>query len=213
MGNRARRVLRPELESFERRELLSGVSGLATGGFPSGSDSVIVGTTPTTHEINRQAFRAGFSGRYYQGPGRFTDQGTTYLFRGLGSSSAFVHGDLAMAVVTPADPNAPFVGEAVMNDKNWNSASILGLSLSGDRSAVDSQGRPTQLTYVSNTATNAGTFGGSSASGTATIRYGTTPNSPATVTFRGSLYTSGIADQLINMDLYARGGRPLRFRR
>jgi hypothetical protein len=195
--------------------IYSGNTGGSTNGngFQNNSNSPLLGNgTATPQELAREAFRAGFSGRYYTGPGRFSDQGTTYFYRGLGGSSFYLHGDFDMAVITPTDPNSPFIGEAVLNDKSTNSSGIQGFVLHGDRTNVDSLGRPTHLTFVPDPNIYSGTFFVEAGQGTVDIRYGAGPNHPVTVTFHGLIYTNGLANPLVNQDLYARHGRPLRFR-
>jgi hypothetical protein len=184
-----------------------------SNGLTGNTNTPLLGAgTPTAQELKRETFRAGFSGRYYTGPGRFSDQGTTYYYRGLGGSSFFLHGDFDMAVVTPTNPADPFVGVAVLNDKSTNSSGIVGLDLTAVRTAVDKFGRPTQLTFQSDPNIYSGVFFASGSQGTVDIHYGSGPNHPVTVTFHGLIYTSGLTSPLVNMDLYARHGRPLRFR-
>jgi hypothetical protein len=165
--------------------------------------------TPTPAELRRETFKANFSGRFYTGPGRFTNQGTTYYFRGLGGSSMFLHGDFNMAVITPTDPNLPFFGLAVLNDKSTNSSGILAFDLTADRTSVDALGRPTRLTGIADPNIYSGLFFVSAAQVTADIRYGA--NNAISVTFHGLVFTNGLTNPLVNSDLYARHGRPLRF--
>jgi hypothetical protein len=163
---------------------------------------------PSPHELARETFRAYFSGRYYVGPGRFTDQGITYYFRGIGGANWFLHGDFNMAVVTPADPSAPFQGEAVMQDKNTSTSAIQGFILTADRTSVDSLGRPTRLTFTADPNIFSGVFFAAGAEGTVDITYGR--KNAVTVRFNGLVYTSGLTSPLVNQDLYARHNRPLR---
>jgi hypothetical protein len=189
----------------------SGNTGSSTGnGLTNNSSSPLLGNgAPTPAELARETFKAAFSGRFYTGPGRFSSQGTTYYYRGLGGSTFFLHGDFNMAVVTPTDPNAPFLGEAVLNDKSTNSAGIQGLILSGARTDVDSLGRPTHLTFTADPNVYSGVFFVDAAAGTVDIRYGA--KGAITASFHGLVYTSGLTNPLVNQDLYARNGRPLRF--
>ena len=91
------------------------ILGLGSGFGPSNTATPLLGQgTPTPHEALREAYRAGFTGRYYTSPGRFSDQGATLFYRGIGGSSNFLHGDFDMALVTPTDPTQPFFGEAVL---------------------------------------------------------------------------------------------------
>lgn len=178
-------------------------------GFQNNTSSPLLGNgTPTAHELAREAYKASFSGRVYTGPGRFTSQGTTYYYRGLGTSTFFLHGDFDMAIVTPTDPNAPFQGEAVLNDKSTNSSGIQGLVLTAPRTAVDSQGRPTQLTFTADPNIYSGAFFVQAGQGTVTIKYGA--RNAISVKFQGLIYTNGLTNPLVNQDLYARQGRPVR---
>ena len=52
-----------------------------------------------------EKFVAKFSGPFVTGPGRFIDQASQTFIKGGGTSSAFLHGNLQMAVYTPVDPN------------------------------------------------------------------------------------------------------------
>lgn len=177
-------------------------------GFTGNTNSSLLGAgTPTPQELLREAYHATFVGRDYTGPGRFSDQGTTYFYRGLGSSNYFLHGDFDMAVVTPTDPTAPFIGEAILNDKNTNSSAVQGLILTGSRADVDAQGRPTKLTFQADPNIYAGIFYVDAAQGTVNITYGA--RNAIHVTFEGRVYTSGLTSPLVNQDLYARHGRPL----
>ena len=121
----------------------------------------------------------------------------------------YLHGDFNMAIVTPVDPSAPFLGEAVLNDKSTNSSGIHGLTLTGSRTEVDSQGRPTKLTFTADPNIYSGAFFGEAGQGSVAIKYG--PKNAATVRFDGLIYTSGLASPLVNQDLYARHGRPVRY--
>jgi hypothetical protein len=162
--------------------------------------------TPTPQELARQKFRASFSGPFYGGPGRFSDQAHIQYFRGLGTSTAFLHGDFNMAVVTPTNPTEPFYGEAVLEDKNTNSGGVIGLLLQGNRSDVDSFGRPTKLTFTSDPNIYGGVFFVTTSSGTATIHYNNS-NGSAIVVFNGLVYVNSLTNPLVNSDLYSRGGR------
>jgi hypothetical protein len=117
-----------------------------------------------------------------------------------------------MAVVTPTDPTKPFIGEAVLEDKNTNSAGIQGFILRGDRTQVDSLGRPTHLEFVADQNIYSGAFFVQAAEGTVDIKYGAGPNHPINAIFKGRVYTTGVTNPLVNQDLYARNNRPLRFR-
>jgi hypothetical protein len=168
--------------------------------------------TPTPHELARQAFHAGFQGRAYTSPGRFSNQAATWFYRGTGGSSFFLHGDFNMAIVIPTDPTASLVGEAVLNDKSTGTSGILGLVLTGSRSDLDAQGRPTRMTFTADPNIYSGAFAVSAAEGTVTIRYGHGSSQPTAVIFDGRVYTTGLTNPLVNTDMYSRHNRPLVFR-
>jgi hypothetical protein len=193
-------------------------SAINTGGttlpdgnsFVDNTNSPLLGNgMPSPHEAAREAFRAGFQGRYYTSPGRFSNQSTTYFYRGTGGSSFFLHGDFNMAIVTPTDPTAQFVGEAVMNDKSTGTSGSLGLVLVGNRNDGDRLGRPTHMTFTADPNIYSGVFAVAAAEGTVDIRYGAGPKKETVVTFNGRVYTSGLTSPLVNTDMYARHGRPL----
>lgn len=185
--------------------------GVGNGtGLNNNSSSPLLGNgTPSTRELLRENYRAGFTGRLYTGSGRFSDQGTTYYYRGLGGSNFFLHGDFNMTIVTPTDPSKAFFGEAVLNDKSNGTSGIQGFILAGDRASVDSKGRPTQLTFTADPNIYSGTFFVQAAQGNVDISYGA--NNTITTKFSGLVYTNGLANPLVNSDLYARHGRPLKY--
>ncbi len=172
---------------------------------PATSQTPLIGVGPTPRELAREKFHAVFSGPFYTGPGRFSNQGATIYYRGLGTSNTFLHGDYQMAIVYPTDPSQPLVGEAVLQDKNNNSAGILGLPLTGlTPQTYDQKGRPTEMTFTQDPNIYSGIFFVNTASGTVKIKYG---RGSATVVFNGLVYTSGLTSPVANSDLYSRGGR------
>ncbi len=189
---------------------LSGNTQAQGNALNNNSQSPLLGNgLPTPQELARESFRAVFTGRDYTGPGRFTSQGTTYYLRGLGGSNFFLHGDFNMAIITPTDPTAGFTGEAVLEDKNINSSGIVGFVLTGSTTAVDSQGRPTEMTFTADPNIYSGIFDVDAAQGTVNITYGA--KNAIKVTFSGLVYTTGLTSPLVNSDLYARDGRPVPF--
>ncbi len=164
---------------------------------------------PTPAELARETYRSAFTGRYYTGPGRFTSQGTTYYYRGIGGSNMFLHGDFDMAIITPVGGGTQFIGEAVLQDKSTNSAGIQGLTLLGNVTDVDSKGRPTKMTFTADPNIYSGAFFVEAGQGTVSIKYGA--NNSIKVNFNGLIYTTGLASPLVNQDLYARQGRPIPF--
>ncbi|GAC1467769.1 MAG: hypothetical protein NVSMB9_09740 [Isosphaeraceae bacterium] len=180
--------------------------------FKNNTATTLLGTgEPTPRELAREAYQSSFAGRIYTGPGRFSDQGTTYYYRGLGTSTYFLHGDFNMAIITPKDPEASFLGSVIMNDKNTNSSGVQGFIVFGDRSAVDRLGRPTHLSFTADPNIYSGAFFVEAAEGTLDIKYGA--KNAIAVRFKGRVYTSGLTNPLVNQDLYSRQGRPLRLHR
>jgi len=193
--------------------VISGNTGGTGSGntFMNNTNSQLLGNgTASPQEVKRETFHASFTGRVYTSAGRFSDQSTTYDFQGLGGTTFFLHGDQNMAIVTPTDPTKPFVGLSVMNDKSTNSGGIIGLDVTGVRTAVDAKGRPTQLTFTADSNIYSGIFFTDAAQGTLTITYGS--NNSYHAVFDGRVYTNGLTNPLVNSALYARGGRPLRLR-
>src|SRR5262245_51111842 len=108
-GTAVPRRFRMAIERLEPRELptaptlLAGPAGVG-GDRSSPLTSPIVARlspTPTPHERVREAFVAKFLGSFLTGPGRFTDQRSQIFIRGGSTSSAFLHGDLQMAIYLP----------------------------------------------------------------------------------------------------------------
>lgn len=227
MSERTRRCLAAVVERLDSRELLSGlVAALASSGPPAPSPGALVDRaevasssssngfstpspilgngTPTPRELARERFVATFQGPVYVGPGRFSDQSKIIYMRGPGGSNMFLHGDYQMAIVYSTNPNAPLTGEAYMQDKNNNSGAQVGFILTGNPSAVDRLGRPTQMTFTNDPNIYSGIFYSDAATGTVSIRYS---KGTARAIFKGLVYTSGLTSPLRNTDLIGRGGR------
>ena len=158
---------------------------------------------PTRRELARARFRAYFDGPALVGPGRFSDQAKITFIRGVGGATGFLHGDLSLGIVTPTDPNAPFQGLAVLQDKSTASGAVLGLDVTGSRADADSRGRPTLLTFVSSPNIYGGAYTANSSSGTMTIKY---HGNRAVVRFNGLVHTSGLTNPYINSHAVANGG-------
>ena len=74
--------------------------------FPAGSYPV---PQPTPAEIRRETFYAKFSGFFYVGPPRFSNQAATIHFYSKGNSlvsNQFLKGRASMVLFPPADPSA-----------------------------------------------------------------------------------------------------------
>lgn len=182
--------------------------GSPGGGFPAPNPSAaspLLGQgEPTPAERARQRFRAEFSGPFRTLPPRFTDQRQILYLRGIGTSTAFLHGDYDMAIVLPRDRSQPITGFAYLDDKNTNAGATLGLDLAADPASLDRKGRPTRLTFTSDPNIYSGTFFVTQSTGVVTVRYG---KGNASASFQGRLYVSGLTSTLQNTDLYARRGR------
>ncbi len=227
MGDRRRDRIVPRIEAVERRDLLSGILaamsdavpnlgtsaligraaavGQTANGFPSSVSSPLLGQgTPTPQELARERFVATFNGPIIVGPGRFSDQSKIVYLRGTGGSNQFRHGDYQMAIVFSTNPNAPLSGEAYLEDKNQNSAGQLALTLTGSPTSVDSQGRPTRLSFTNDPDIFSGIYSANVATGTVSIRY---HGANARAVFQGLVYTSGVTNPLKNVPLVSQGGR------
>ncbi|MDG3008162.1 hypothetical protein [Paludisphaera mucosa] len=205
------RRARPAIERLEGRDLptapslLGGpVAAIDLGSLLSSSASpttALDARTPTPRELARQKFVAKFSGPFTTGPGRFTDQAAQFYLKGGGGSSAFVHGDLQMALYTPVDPAGATTGIAALIVKNvGNSGNLLVLDLQGDTSSLDAAGRPRRFTWTVN-GSSGGTFSGAVGEGTVDIRYQPGGSSRARagqagVSFQGRIETNGVTDVL-----------------
>ncbi len=180
--------------------LYIGANGPNSGvNFPA--SPVLGNGTPTKAELAREKFVAKFSGPMSVLPGRFSDQKKILFLHGLGGSTPnfFLRGDYSLAIIIPSDPTQPVQGFAYLQDKNNNSGGVVGLDLVATR--FDAKGRPTLLTYTSDPNVYGGIFFVDSGVGTVHITYG---KNTATTVFNGRLYTSGLTNPLLNMNLYAK---------
>lgn len=233
MRRRQGRGLKPAVERFERRALLSAITDItASSARPLSVNQLAAATNVpsltnhngvlpiiapgpgnlTPHELARERFKAYFSGPFYSAPPRFTTQTKFLLYRGIGGSSQFLHGDYQMAIAfVPSNPAAtggpPIIGNAYLQDRNINSGGQVGFDLTFDPNSLNAQGLPTKGTFTQDPNIYSGVDFVDTASGTVTISYS---RNVATVRFQGLLYNSGITDPLRNMDLQARGGRVTR---
>ena len=103
---------------------------------------------PLPRELARERFHAAFSGSFYAAPPLYTGESKILSFRGLGTSSQFVHGDYQMAIILPKNPADPTTGGAYSQDKNVNSTGAIAFDLMADPQSFDRQGRPTRLTFT-----------------------------------------------------------------
>lgn len=232
MKRRTRRGWRPALERMESRELLSGITAALANRRPlapmvstaqSGSGATPVnefftpteGEVPTPRELARERFVAAMGGPYAIGPGMFTDQALHISASGVGSSSAFLHGNYQMSIVVPKDPTQPITGVVSMFDRNINSGGLFSVDLTGTPGGFDRAGRPNLFTYVTDVNLSAGIFGESDIHGTLQVRYqpsgrpspGGFEQGTAQVLFRAQVFTVGTNNPLHNANLVSRGGR------
>jgi hypothetical protein len=217
-----RQRFRPILETFETRELLSGLpfapqshllqhrisvstATVATPGQSQGTgieaSNQFVNPTgqPTAHERRRQRFVFKFSGPFLQGPGRFSDEKSMMYITGVGSSTYFLHGDLQLGAVVPTDPARPTSGLAQSFDRNTSASSSFGFSLIGDPTSLDRFGRPTHFNISTDITTSGGLFGESTSQGTLHIRYHPSEN------HRPGTFSEGRADVVIRGSAYTLG--------
>jgi hypothetical protein len=184
--------------------LEAGSANAARGNGAVGPEYPLLGQgQPTPRELARSRFRAYFDGPAMVGPGRFSDQARILHIRGVGGATGFLHGDVNLGIVTPTDPNAPFQGLAVLQDKSTGSGAILGLDLSGSRTDVDARGRPTRMSFVSSPNIYGGGYTANSSSGTMTIKY---HGNRAVVRFNGLVFTNGLTNPFANAHAIANGG-------
>jgi len=190
MRPKDRRTLKllPRVEGMESRLLLSDTAVLAYHGLSTTSSTIgpIGGGgvptqpanqylnptgTPTAHEAARQKFFMVFNGSFIEGPGRFSDEASTIRVVGFGKSTYFLHGDMQIGIVVPTDRTRPTSGVASSFDRNINTNSVFGFDLSGSTANLDSGGRPTVMTGVTDVNISSGTFVESSSQSTFNIRY------------------------------------------
>jgi hypothetical protein len=157
---------------------------------------------PTPHELARQRFTASYTGQVLFGPGRTTAQLSQAFFVGAMTSSAFLHGNLVMSVITPIDPTQSVTGQAALIVRNVsNSGNELILDLQGGPPSATTP--PTHLTWTVN-GSSGGAFTNATGQGTVDIRYrrfthptaSGTQAAVATVVFRGLLDTTGLNNVL-----------------
>lgn len=199
-----------QLEPLEARELMSLAPYLyaaAAAQSPARTSSTstpthVVTLAATPQELARERFTASYTGQVLFGRGRTTDQLSQAFFVGPMTSSAFLHGNLAMSLFTPADPTQPVAGQAALIVRNVsNSGNELILDLQGSPSAGTSP--PTHLTWTVNNSSG-GTFTNATGQGTVDIHYRrfTRPTAAgaqaavATVIFHGLVNTTGINNVL-----------------
>ena len=130
-----------------------------------------VGVAPTPQELKREQFTFSFSGKYVIGPPRFENQSMTIIFRGVGTSTYFLHGDDQVGIVVPKDPTSLASGNSTSYDRNNNSNSAFSFDMIAVPGALDSQGRPTQFTVATDFNASAGIFDEATSSGLLTIKY------------------------------------------
>lgn len=200
-----RRVWR--VESLESRHLLSAVAGLKprvaavrtpAASFPSdisqGSGITADPSPPRPREVARRAFVARFTGTVRTLPPRLFDEARQFAITAPGTSNQFLHGTLEMRYFTPSS-GTQTTGAASLSDRNTSGQAVLLLDMTGNSNDVDSRGRPTRFAFTVNGGGGSnGIYASSVGGGFMTIVY---RGNQATVTVRGSVYTSGIGDPLV----------------
>lgn len=227
------RSLRPTVERVEGRTLLSTSAIAAFAGLavhprrattnagaltigmnqgPQGNATDFLQPTgnPTPHELARERFKATFTGVYTLGNGRYDSQSSSFEFRGAGTGTYFLHGDVQLGTVTPKDPTHPVSGLITMFDRNINTNFVYGGDISGDRvTGVDRFGRPTQLSFTTDVNISAGITVESLSQGTITIRYlsgghasrGVLAQGRASILVQARVYTLGSSQILKNASI------------
>jgi hypothetical protein len=209
------RALRPLVSGLEPRALLSGLGRLLPASRPpiavsqdtggggadtAGNQFLNPTGTPTAHEAVRQRVRFAFEGRFLQSRGRFSDEASQVLVKGIGSSNFFLHGDVQLGAVVPTDPARGTSGLAVAFDRNTSTDTAFAFTLTGSTADLDRAGRPTRFTWTVNPDASGGLFAGATGSGTVTVRYlpggrargGVASEGRAFVLLTGNVYTTGI---------------------
>ena len=229
---RDRRHLRPSVERIEDRALMSSSALLAFAGPPArqpattnvtmltpsmnqgvqgdATDFLAPRGNPTPHELARQQFKATFTGTYVLGGGRYDTQSRSFTFRGAGTGSYFLHGDVQLGTVTPKDPTRPISGLMTIFDRNINTNFVYGVDLAGDQvTGTDRFGRPTKLSYTTDVNVSSGITTESLSEGTITIRYhsgghasrGIYAQGTASIVVQGRVYTLGTSQILRNANI------------
>jgi hypothetical protein len=196
MGCRIRRSLRPDLELFERRELLSAITDVMAasqaaghGGFVPSTTSIAtannqgpppIGTnlaltptgTLTRRQLQLEKFTASFKGTYTIGPGSTSTEASRIFIAATGATNTMLHADIQVLIVTPTDPTASITGSSTVFDRNINTNTVLGLDLLTPPQDVDGGGRPNKITSVTpDVNMSSGTYVDPYGQGVMTIHY------------------------------------------
>ncbi len=199
MGRRKHRDLRPFLEEFERRELLSAITDVmaanslavtrgskstaatansSSGSLPSNQGPLALNLaltptgTPTRREQRRERFTAEYVGTYTIGAGRTSTEAAQTFITGVGTANTMLHSDIQLLIITPKDSTTPIGGVSTIFDRNLNSNTALGLDLTAPSQYVDRAGRPNFFPDISiDPNISGGTYVEAYSSGTMSIRY------------------------------------------
>jgi hypothetical protein len=198
MGRRIPRQLRPFLEEFERRELLSAITDVmaedslaaargskstasaarTSASLPSnqGPLALNLALTPTgipnRREQRRERFTAQYVGTYTIGGGRTSTEATQTFITGVGTANTMLHSDIQLLIITPQNTATPIGGVSTIFDRNINSNTALGFDLTAPTTYVDHAGRPNYFPDVSiDPNISSGTYVEAYSSGTMKIRY------------------------------------------
>lgn len=199
MGRRIPRDLRPFLEEFERRELLSAITDVmaedsltaargsklteatkssASASVPMNQGPLALNLAitptgiPTKREQHRERFTAQYVGTYTIGGGRTSTEANQTFITGVGTANTMLHSDIQLLIIKPQDPATPIGGVSTIFDRNLNSNTALGFDLTAPSTDVDHAGRPNYFPDVSIDANiSSGTYVEAYSSGTMSIRY------------------------------------------
>lgn len=221
MTRRPRAPWRPELLRLESRDLPASSALGSLHALARHASALVQSSTPPPTEpgpplvpgpgqptpigLARSRFAAAFSGTILVGRPRYTGQSAILSYRGIGTSTQFLHGDFQMAAVLPKDASADITGAAFLQDRNQANGDQFGLDINFDKASLDSRGRPTRGTWVTDPNIYSGVNYSDVGTGTVKIRY--FPDGVATVVFRGHIHVSGITNPLKNSDLYFQNAR------
>jgi hypothetical protein len=229
----ARRRRRPSVEGLEGRLLLSYaalfagqnlraatahalfVTPQAGTGIPGGSGgSGTAGATataqPTPRELRRERFVARFTGSYFTGQGRYTDQAFQIAMLATGGSNTSFYLNLQLIFFYPTDPTQPVVGYAELTPKNVSSSgNAIGMDLTANAQQPGYHGLPTEFTWSVNgpnavNASSGGAFSNATGQGTLQVRYYPNGQGPlhgfgqgtVALSFQGLINTLGVTNIL-----------------
>jgi hypothetical protein len=201
----------PRLEDLESRDLPSFTlvhhgAGVASAVLDAVSAQQAT-PIPTPHEVVRQRYRAGLSGSFTLGPGRYSDQAAAISTLGTGGSNQSLHVGYTMRVTLPVAKTDPITGVIGIFPNNVaTTGSTLLLELTGDPASTV-HGLPTHYTWIVSPSSggiysNVGPYG--SGSGTLDIHFAALGVGKGAVALKGKAFiiikgminTSGVTNVL-----------------